>query len=182
MSPKPQIWYISPLIQITLLSLYLTLTVPLPFLARFNGIDRPFFWFGAAIALGFIFLLGFLSEQVAADAQQIQVNYPRWVFWLSQRGWSLKWSEIQALKMRTTGQGGLVYYFTTKNGDRAYLLPMRVAGFNRLVQAVQSKTGLDTSEIRPLSQPWMYLILLFLTLLLGLIDVWTITTAIYLKP
>ncbi|MGL5035119.1 MAG: hypothetical protein ACRC6M_15100 [Microcystaceae cyanobacterium] len=182
MAPKPQIWHISPLIQITLLSLYLTLTVPLPFLARFNGVDLPLIVFGAAIALGFVFLLGFLSEQVAADAQQLQVNYPRWVFWLARRGWSLPWSEIQALKMRTTGQGGLVYYFTTKNGDRAYLLPMRVAGFNSLVQEIQAKTGLDTSDIRPLAQPWMYLILLVFTLFLALIDGWTITTAIHFTP
>jgi hypothetical protein len=76
----------------------------------------------------------------------------------------------------TTGQGGLVYYFLSKTGQ-AYLLPMRVAGFGRLVALVQAKTGIDTRDVRPLSQPWMYLILLGCTVLLLAIDAWTIWTA-----
>jgi hypothetical protein len=93
------------------------------------------------------------------------------------RGWSLSWSEVKQLKARTTGQGGLVYYFLTQEG-KAYLLPMRVAGFSRLVKLVQEKTGIDTASVYPLAQPWMYLILLIFTLLLLLVDGWTITTAL----
>jgi len=40
------------------------------------------------------------------------------------------------------------------------------------------QTGIDMTDVRPLAQPWMYLILLALTLLLLLVDAWTITTAI----
>ena len=43
---------------------------------------------------------------------------------------------------------------------------------------VTEKTGIDTIDIRPLSQPWMYLVLLILTLCLILVDGWTIATAI----
>jgi hypothetical protein len=70
----------------------------------------------------------------------------------------------------------LVYYFLTDEG-KAYLLPMRVAGFNRLVKFVQLKTGMDTTDVRPLSQPWMYLILLICTIVLLLVDAWTINMA-----
>ena len=73
---------------------------------------------------------------------------------------------------------GLVYYFITHQGDKAYLLPMRVAGFGRMVKAIEAKTGIDTSDIRPLSQPWMYLILLLLTFFLLLVDGWTIIVAL----
>lgn len=41
---------------------------------------------------------------------------------------------------------------------------MRVAGFAKLVALVEAKTGIDTRDVRPLSQPWMYLILLGCTL------------------
>jgi hypothetical protein len=58
---------------------------------------------------------------------------------------------------------------------------MRVAGFAKLVGLVEAKTGIDTRDVRPLSQPWMYLILLLCTLLLLLVDAWTIVTAISLK-
>ena len=111
------------------------------------------------------------------DDEQITVAYPRWFpSWL-QKGWSLSWGEIEQLKLRTTGQGGLVYYFITPERDRAYLLPMRIAGFARLVKVVEEKTGIDTRDVRPLAQPWMYFILLGFTLLLLLVDTWTIWTA-----
>jgi hypothetical protein len=89
----------------------------------------------------------------------------------------LSWAEIKALKPRSTGQGGIVYYFLSQS-EVAYLLPMRVAGFAELVRLVQAHTGIDTRDVRPLAQPWMYLFLLVLTLLLLLMDAWTIGAAL----
>lgn len=177
-SSSVTIFRLSPLIRLTLLSLYLALTLPLPFLAQVtNAVVSP--WLLAiGLAVGFIALFAVLSERVILDNDQIQVTYPRWVAFFWRKGWSLTWDEIKTLKMRTTGQGGLVYYFVNKDENRAYLLPMRVAGFNRLVTIIAEKTGIDTTDIHPLAQPWMYFILLGLTGLLLLIDAWTITTAI----
>ena len=90
---------------------------------------------------------------------------------------ALSWSDVKSLKPRTTGQGGIVYYFVSHDGN-AYLLPMRMAGFNRFVNCVQAKTGIDTTDVFPLAQPWMYVILFCCTLLLLLVDAWTINTAI----
>jgi hypothetical protein len=53
-----------------------------------------------------------------------------------------------------------------------------VVGFARLVKLVEAHTGIDTTDVRPLAQPWMYLILLGFTLLLLLVDGWTIWTAL----
>jgi hypothetical protein len=47
---------------------------------------------------------------------------------------------------------------------------MRVAGFSRLVEMVQAKTGIDAKDIRPLNQPWMYLTLFVFTVFLWLMD------------
>jgi hypothetical protein len=127
--------------------------------------------------LGAIALSGALSQRVVLNSQSIQVTYPRWV--LFGQNWQLRWSEVVALQPRTTGQGGLVYYLISQSGQ-AYLLPMRVAGFARLAQRIQAETGLDTIDVKPLSQPWMYWILLLLTGLLLLVDAWTIGTAIHL--
>ncbi|MGF1481331.1 MAG: hypothetical protein ACFB4I_17915 [Cyanophyceae cyanobacterium] len=171
------VFYISPLIRVTLASLYVALTVPLPFLAEFTAAPIPPLLLWAGIALGLVALMGALSERVVLDEEQIQVVYPRWMPRFFRQGWSLPWSEIKSLKMRTTGQGGLVYYFVSHSSEQAYLLPMRVAGFARMVKLVEVKTGIDTADIRPLSQPWMYLILLVFTALLLLVDGWTIWTA-----
>lgn len=169
---------ISPIIRITLTLLYLALTVPLPFLAVASPVEFPVTLLIAGLMIGFILLQGALSQKVLLDEQQIAVTYPWWFPDFLQKGWSLSWSEVDQLKLRTTGQGGLVYYFVTPERDRAYLLPMRVAGFAQLVQVVEEKTGIDTRDVRPLAQPWMYLILLGLTLLLLLVDTWTIWTAL----
>jgi hypothetical protein len=165
---------LSPLIRLTLMGLYIALTLPLPFLAEVTQaeVSPQLLWVG--LVLGAIALWGALSERVLVDDQGIQLTYPAWV---PRRGWQVAWKDITALKPRSTGQGGLVYYFLDKTGQ-GYLLPMRVAGFKRLVDRVQLETQIDTQDVRPLAQPWMYFVLLSFTAMLLLMDAWTITTAI----
>lgn len=174
------IFKISPIIRITLYCLYIALTIPLPFLADFTNspVPSPVLWVG--IFVGAIVVYAALSERVILDDKKIKVAYPDWVPDFFRKGWSLSWQEINNLKMRTTGQGGLVYYFTSDTADKAYLLPMRIAGFNKMVNIITEKTGIDTTDIRPLSQPWMYLILFCCTMILWLFDGWTIWTATHL--
>jgi hypothetical protein len=167
------IFRISPIIRITLISLYIALTLPLPFLSQVvnAAVSPELLWLG--IGIGLIILYAVLTERVLTDDQGIKVTYPSWVNVFLKKGWYLDWSDIKSLKMRTTGQGGLIYYFIT-NSDQGYLLPMRIVGFNKLVKIVQEKTGIDTTDIRPLAQPWMYIILLICTMFLLLIDLWVI--------
>mgnify|MGYP000465124784 FL=1 len=175
----PATFKLSPLIRVTLLALYVALTAPLPLLPQTDGVavSPKWLWFG--IGLGFIALYGALSERVIVTETEIQVTYPAWVPRILRKGWVLPWAEVKALKPRSTGQGGIVYYFVSQ-AEQAYLLPMRVAGFSRLVRLVQDRTGIDTSDVRPLAQPWMYVTLLGLTVLLLLVDSWTIWTALEL--
>ncbi len=177
----PVTFRISPLIRITLLLLYGALTIPLPFLPQPVGVQIPAWGLWGGIGLGAIALVGALTQRVIVDAAGIRVTHAAWVpRWFGQE-WQLAWSEVTALKPRSTGQGGIVYYFLNQTGQ-AYLLPMRVVGFTRLVNIVQTQTGIDTTDVRPLAQPWMYFILLGCTLLLLLVDSWTIATAVSLTP
>jgi hypothetical protein len=176
-TPEVSVFPISPLIRFTLLSLYIALTIPLPFLAKVTAAPVPplLLWLGMAI--GAITVYGALSERVILDHQGIQVTYPKWFPQFLRKGWSLPWTEVKELKMRTTGQGGLVYYFVSKS-NQGFLLPMRAIGFAKMVKLVEAKTGINTQDVRPLAQPWMYLILLLFTLMLFLADGWTIWTAV----
>jgi len=167
---------VSPLIRVTLLLLYGALTLPLPALAEVTQAPIPSKFLLVGIVIGGILLYGGLSEQVEVDSTGIAVRYPRWIGWLFRRQWQLQWQAIAALKPRTTGQGGLVYYFTS-NGEQAFLLPMRIAGFAELLRVVEAHTEIDTQDIKPLAQPWMYVILLGFSLLLLAIDGWTLWTA-----
>jgi len=171
-----QIFPIAPLIRITLLSLYGTLLLPLPLLAAVTDAPLPPWLLPLGTLLGFVVLYGALSERVILDQEGMAVTYPAWIRWLLRRGWQLQWSQLIALTPRTTGQGGLVYYCLSHD-QHAYLLPMRVAGFSRLVQQIEAHTGIDTRDIKPLAQPWMYLLLLGFTGLLLLVDAWTLWMA-----
>ncbi len=171
---EPKIFHISSLIRITLMALYGALTLPLPFLAEVTQASVSPAWLSAGLVIGAVILWGALSERVILDETGIKVTYPAWAKLIWRRGWSLPWAEVKSLKPRSTGQGGLVYYFLTEAGDQAYLLPMRVAGFGALVREVQTKTDIDTTDVKPLAQPWMYMILLGFTLLLLLIDSWVL--------
>jgi hypothetical protein len=172
-----RIFYISPLIRIALSLLYISLLIPLPFLATFTHAAVPAWLLWVGIGLGFIALQGALSQRVVVDDRAIAVNYPVWVPTFFAKSWTLDWSDVKELKMRTTGQGGLVYYLIDRRGA-GFLLPMRVAGFNRLIQLIQQATAIDTTDVKPLAQPWMYFALLVLTGFLLLTDTWTIWTAI----
>ena len=167
---------ISPLIRITLLLLYVALTLPLPALATVTDAPVPARALQLGIVVGGIFLYGGLSERVFVNPEGIAVRYPRWIGWVLRRQWQLNWDDITALKPRTTGQGGLVYYFIS-DGQQAYLLPMRIAGFAELLRYVEAHTAIDTRYVKPLAQPWMYLILFGLSLLLLMVDGWTLWTA-----
>lgn len=156
-------FFISPLIRFTLLLLYVALLLPLLFLPQSPS------WMGLALVAGGVLLWGALGEQVILTEAAIEVRYPWWLRWL-RSGWVLPWAEIVALRPRTTGQGGLVYYLVDKAGN-GYLLPMRMAGFARFVGWVEKQTGIDTRDVRPLAQPWMYVILLTFSFILLLFDV-----------
>jgi hypothetical protein len=164
---------ISPLIKITLLLLLLALTLPLPFLAiATQQAGRLWLTVGGVVSGVCIIYLA-LGDRIILDDQSIKL-----VSYLPlKKGWQIQWSDIVALKPKTTGQGGLVYYLLTKSGE-GYLLPMRVAGFSKLVRAIQAKTNLDMQDVKPLAQPWMYFILLFFSLILLLFDGWIIHQAL----
>lgn len=179
--PVDRTFHLSPLIRLTLLLLYFALMLPLPFLATATQAPVPPNLLAIGIVLGAIALYAALSERVIVDAHQIQVTYPAWVPRIFRKGWSLPWADVQALKPRSTGQGGLVYYLLSRSGE-GYLLPMRVAGFAQLVRIVQARTNIDTQDVMMLAQPWMYLILLTFSLFLLAIDGWTIWTALHGIP
>ncbi len=173
----PSVFKISPLVRVALWSLYFALMLPMLFLAWVNpSLDFSPLWLGIGLLMGGILLQMVLSEQVRLDEDGLSVCYPWWVPSLLRRGWSLQWSEIQDLKARSTGQGGLVYYLVSQTRS-GFLLPMRIVGFQRMLKLIQIKTGIDTRDVKPLAQPWMYAMLLGAAMLLAIADVWIIWTA-----
>lgn len=143
----------APLIRFTLLALYLALAAPLPWLAP-SGLRAPL-WLALAAGLGLVWAA--TSEQVQLSASGIRVGHPSWCAWLLRRGWTLDWQAIKAITPVATSQGGRVFYL--RSGERAYLLPQRIAGFERFLARLERETGLDTGTIGRISPPWTYQLL-----------------------
>ncbi|HEY9826274.1 MAG TPA: hypothetical protein V6D19_12560 [Stenomitos sp.] len=175
-----QTFKISPLIRFALWSFYVALVLPLPVLgATVGGLGQvATYSLSAALVGGAVLLHMALAEVVALGEDGIAVHYPMWVPSFLRREWGLRWSEVQDLKARSTGQGGLVYYLVARDG-RGFLLPMRIAGFTRMVKLIHEKTGIDTKDIKPLAQPWMYGFLLVAAGFLAIADGWTLWTVVH---
>lgn len=178
------VFKISPLVRGALWSLYIALMLPLPFLARLNGTTAPqmaiqdfILWLALALISGGVLLHMALSEQVHLNETGIAVCYPWWVPTPLRRDWALGWADIEDFKARSTGQGGLVYYLVSKQRN-GFLLPMRIVGFHRMLRLIQIKTGIDTQDVKPLAQPWMYGALLGVAGLLAIADFWVIYTVL----
>lgn len=147
----------APLIRLTLVSLYLALAAPLPWLAPPE--QRPLLWL--PLIAGLLLVWAVTSEQLTADGQGIRVGHPRWCAWLLRRGWQLPWSAITAITPVATSQGGRVFYFRSTAG--AFLLPQRLARFDDFLARVSRETGLDTGSIGRISPPWTYQLLAGIT-------------------
>lgn len=143
----------APLIRFTLVSLYLALAAPLPWLAP-AGL-QPWLW--SALAGGLLLVWAATSEQVEVSSSGLRVGHPAWCAWLLRRGWQLPWESIEAITPVATSQGGRVFYL--RSGNQAFLLPQRIAAFETFLSRFSQETGLDTSAIGRISPPWTYQLL-----------------------
>jgi hypothetical protein len=171
------IFRVSPLIRFSLYGLLTALVLPLPFLMVHQHQTQLLPLAIAGIGLGFLALLGLMSQRVCVDAQGIRVEYAHWVPTFLVQGWTLPWTNVQTLDSRPTSQGGRAHYLLSSEGH-AYLLPMRIAGFARFLKCLESYSKLDTSSIKPLAQPWMYLMLGVCVLVMLVLDIPIIVMAL----
>jgi hypothetical protein len=165
-----EVFRISPLVSYTLYGLLLALVLPLPFLMIHQQHTDGLVWAGVGTLSGFVALVGIMSQRVCIDDWGISVRYAAWVPSVLVQGWSLPWPEVKALHSRPTSQGGRAHYIVSAD-NKAYLLPMRIAGFAKFLRSIEAYSTLDTSTIKPLAQPWMYLMLLICVVLMMLIDI-----------
>jgi hypothetical protein len=159
-SEEPSLHPMAPSIRLPLLGLYLALVLPLP-------LQAPAPWRPAlivAVAAGLVLALALTSERVELDDHGIRVGHPLWCAWWLRRGWSLRWDRVQALTPRATSQGGRVFY--VEDGERAWLLPQRVARFDEFLRRFSDRTGLDTASVLRITPPWTYRLLGVLSLLM----------------
>ena len=142
----------------SLISLYLALTIPLPFIA----IEKLKIISIVIFALGFYLIINITSDYVETCNNKISYKSSFISKFLGKKNWEISWRDIKLIKSLPTSQGSKVYYFNTFQGDN-FLVPQRVENFEKFLLIVSSNTGISIKELSYISPLWTYKLLTLLS-------------------
>ena len=145
----------------SLISLYLALTIPIPFIS----IDRLKILSIVAFILGLYLIINITSDYVETSDNGISYKTSFISKILGKKDWEISWKDIKLIKSLPTSQGSKVYYFNTNQGENI-LVPQRVEKFEKFLLIVSSNTGLDINEISYISPLWTYKLLTLLSIMM----------------
>ena len=145
----------------SLISLYLALTIPIPFIS----IDKLKILSIATFVLGLYLIINITSDYVETCNNRISYKTSFISRILGRKNWEIFWKDIKLIKSLPTSQGSKVFYFNTKKGDN-FLIPQRVENFEKFLLIVSKNTGINTNEISYISPLWTYKLLTFLSVLM----------------
>jgi len=145
----------------SLVSLYLALTMPIPFFAMDNVKLLSMILFVSGLYL----IINLTSDYVETCDNKISYKTSFISKALGRRNWQISWKDIKLIKSLPTSQGSNVYYFNTNKGDN-FLIPQRIENFEKFLSIVSKNTGIDINQITYLSPLWTYKLLTFLSCLM----------------
>ena len=145
-------------VRCSLISLYLALTIPIPYISikEFKIFSIVLFF------LGLFLIVSITNDQVNTCDEKISYKTSFFAKFFGKNNWSISWKDIISIISSPTSQGSKVFYFTTVNGEK-FLVPQRIENFNKFLIIVSEKTNLKVDQIRYLSPLWTYKILTFLS-------------------
>ena len=145
----------------SLISLYLALTIPIPFIS----IDKLKIFSITTFVLGLYLIINITSDYVETSNNKISYKTSFISKTLGRKNWEIFWKDIKLVESLPTSQGSKVFYFNTKKGDK-FLIPQRVENFEKFLLIVSKNTGIVTNEISYISPLWTYKLLTFLSVLM----------------
>jgi len=145
----------------SLISLYLALTIPIPFIS----IDKLKIFSIFTFVLGLYLIINITSDYVETSSNKISYKTSFISKTLGRKNWEIRWRDIKLIKTLPTSQGSKVFYFNTKNDDN-YLIPQRLENFERFISIIYKNTKINIDEISYISPLWTYKLLTFLSLLM----------------
>ena len=145
----------------SLISLYLALTIPLPFIS-IEKLKIPSL---IIFALGLYLIINITSDYVETCSNKISYKSSFISKFLGKKNWEISWKDIKLIKSLPTSQGSKVYYFNTHQGEN-FLVPLRVEKFEKFLLIVSSNTGIDINEISYISPLWTYKLLTLLSIMM----------------
>ena len=145
----------------SLISLYLALTIPIPFIS----IDKLKIFSIFIFFLGLYLIIEMTSDYVETCNNKISYKASFISRILGKKNWEISWNDIKLIKTLPTSQGSKVYYFNTIKDDN-FLVPQRVENFEKLLLIVSKNTGMAIDNISYISPLWTYKLLTLLSVLM----------------
>ena len=151
----------------SLVSLYLALTIPIPFVS----IDRLKIPSIITFVLGLYLIINITSDYVETCNSKIsyKTSFISKIFW--KKNWEIYWKDIKLIKSLTTSQGSKVYYFNTHK-DENLLVPQRIENFEEFLLIISKKTGIDVANTSYISPLWTYKVLTILSSLMIIAEIY----------
>ena len=145
----------------SLTTLYLALTIPIPFIS----IDKLKILSIATFVLGLYLIINITSDYVETCNNKISYKTSFISRTSGRKNWEIFWKDIKLIESLPTSQGSKVFYFNTKKGDN-FLIPQRLENFEKFLLIVSKNTGIATNELSYISPLWTYKLLTFLSVLM----------------
>ena len=142
----------------SLISLYLALTIPIPFISIDSLRILSIFTF----VVGLYLIINITSDYVETCKDKISYKTSLISRFLGKKNWEIFWKDILLIRSLPTSQGSKVYYFNTKKGDN-YLIPQRLENFEKFKLSILKNSKLNVDKISYLSPLWTYKLLTFLS-------------------
>ncbi|MBO8204742.1 hypothetical protein [Prochlorococcus marinus] len=145
----------------SLISLYLALTIPIPFIS-IEKLKIPSI---ITFILGLYLIINITSDYVETCNNKISYKTSLISRYFGKENWEIYWKDIKLIKSLPTSQGSKVYYFNTKKGDN-FLIPQRVENYDKFLLLVSKNTGIAINEISYISPLWTYKLLTIISVLM----------------
>ena len=145
----------------SLISLYIALTVPIPFISS-EQLRIPSLIF---FIVGLFLIVNITSDYVETCEKKISYKSSFISRTFGKKNWEIFWEEIKSIKSLPTSQGSRVFYFVDKKGENL-LVPHRIEKFDIFLDEIEKKTNISTEGITYISPLWTYKLLTLLSVLM----------------
>ena len=143
----------------SLISLYLALTFPIPFISS----EKLKIFSIITFVFGFLLIINITNDYVDTCDKKIsyKTSFISKIF--GKKNWEIFWKDIKLIKSLPTSQGSNVHYFIS-NKNESFLVPQRVENFERFVSIIEEKTKLNIDKLSYISPLWTYKLLTYLSI------------------
>ena len=143
----------------SLISLYLALTFPIPFISS----DKLKIFSIITFVFGLLLIINITNDYVDTCDKKISYNTSFISKMFGKKNWEIFWKDIKLIKSLPTSQGSNVHYFIS-NKNESFLIPQRVENFERFVSIIEEKTKLNIDKLSYISPLWTYKLLTYLSI------------------